>query len=97
MTTVLQHFQKVISSPGRSRCPQQLVAVAKRWDSHMDQLVAVHMPYPCIVVAVPEESALYGNVQQVVWNSLGFFFHSIHFTVCLGLQEILKRRGKAQN
>lgn len=93
MATILQHFQKVISSPGRSRCPQQLVAVAKRWNSHMDQLVAVHMPYPCIVVAVPEESALYGNVQQVMWNSF-FFIICIYFAVCLGLQEILKPRKK---
>lgn len=65
MTTILQHYQKVTSSQGRSRCPQQLVAVAKRWHRHLDQLVAVHMPYPCIIVGVPEENALYGNVQQV--------------------------------
>lgn len=65
MATVLQHYQKVTSSQGRSHCPQQLVAVAKRWNSHMDQMVTIHMPYPCIVVGVPEENALYGNVQQV--------------------------------
>ncbi|XP_075884804.1 putative ATP-dependent RNA helicase TDRD12 isoform X2 [Nelusetta ayraudi] len=84
MATILQHFQKVISSPGRSRCPQQLVAVAKRWNSHMDQLVAVHMPYPCIVVAVPEESALYGNVQQVVLMAL----ESSKVSVLLGTLDL---------
>lgn len=68
MATILQYFQKVTSSRENSRCPQQLVAVAKCWNSSMDQLVAGHMPFPCIVVGVPEENALYGNVQQVTWN-----------------------------
>lgn len=65
MVTILQHFQKVTTSEEKTYCPQQLVAVAKRWNSHMDRLLANHMPYPCIVVTVPEEVALYGNVQQV--------------------------------
>lgn len=65
MATILQHFQKVTSSEKKASCPQQLVAVAKRWTSHMDRLLANHMPHPCIVVTVPEEVALYGDVQQV--------------------------------
>ena len=65
MEAVLQHFQKVTSSEERASCPQQLVAVAKRWTGHMEGLLANHMPYPCVVVTVPEEAALYGNVQQV--------------------------------
>lgn len=65
MATILQHYQKVTSGQGRSHCPQQLVAVAKRWNSQMDQMVAIHMPYPCIVVGIPAENLLYGNVQQV--------------------------------
>lgn len=65
MATILQHFQKVTSSKGKASCSQQLVAVAKRWTSHMDRLLANHMPYPCIVMTVPEEVALYGDVQQV--------------------------------
>lgn len=65
MGTILQHFQKVTTGDEKTSCPQQLVAVAKRWNSHMDRLLANHMPYPCIVVTVPEEVALYGNVQQV--------------------------------
>ncbi|XP_062418773.1 putative ATP-dependent RNA helicase TDRD12 [Pungitius pungitius] len=70
MATVLQHFQKVTSSEEKASCPRQLVAVAKRWTSHMEGLVANHMPYPCIVMTVPEEAALYGNVQQVILMTL---------------------------
>ncbi|XP_054475841.1 putative ATP-dependent RNA helicase TDRD12 isoform X2 [Anoplopoma fimbria] len=70
MATILQHFQKVTSSEEKASCPQQLVAVAKRWTSHMEGLVANHMPYPCIVMTVPEEAALYGNVQQIILMTL---------------------------
>ncbi|KAK9516144.1 hypothetical protein VZT92_024097 [Zoarces viviparus] len=70
MATILQHFQKVTSSEENASCPQQLVAVAKRWTGHMEGLVANHMPYPCIVMTVPEEAALYGNVQQIVLMTL---------------------------
>ncbi|XP_039989883.1 putative ATP-dependent RNA helicase TDRD12 isoform X2 [Xiphias gladius] len=66
MATILQHFQKVTSSEEKASCPQQLVAVAKRWTSHMEALLTNHMPYPCIVMTIPEEAALYGNVQQVI-------------------------------
>ncbi|XP_069575745.1 putative ATP-dependent RNA helicase TDRD12 [Brachyistius frenatus] len=70
MTTILQHFQKVTSSEQKASCPQQLVAMAKRWTSHMEGLLANHMPYPCVVITVPEEAALYGNVQQVILMTL---------------------------
>lgn len=72
MVTILQHFQKVTTSEEKTHSPQQLVAVAKRWSSHMDRLLANHMPYPCIVVTVPEEVALYGNVQQVRRSKIFF-------------------------
>ncbi|XP_032378783.1 putative ATP-dependent RNA helicase TDRD12 [Etheostoma spectabile] len=70
MATILQHFQKVTTSEEKASCPQQLVAVAKRWNSHMEGLLANHMPYPCIVMTVPEEAALYGNVQQSILMTL---------------------------
>lgn len=60
MAAILEHFQKETAS-----CSRQLVAVAKKWTGHMEGLVANYMPYPCIVVTVPEEAVLYGNVQQV--------------------------------
>ncbi|KAK2842825.1 hypothetical protein Q5P01_013025 [Channa striata] len=66
MATILQHFQKSSSSEEKASCPQQIVAVAKHWTSHMEGLLANHMPYPCIVLTVPEEAALYGNVQQII-------------------------------
>ena len=65
MATILQHFQKVTSSMERASCPQQLVAVATRWTSQMEGLLTNYMPYPCIVMTIPQEAALYGNVQQV--------------------------------
>ncbi|XP_071316534.1 putative ATP-dependent RNA helicase TDRD12 isoform X3 [Trachinotus anak] len=70
MVTILQHFQKVTCSEEKASCPQQLVAVAKRWTSHMEGLLTNHMPYPCIVMTVPEEAALYGNVQQIILMTL---------------------------
>ncbi|XP_068458572.1 putative ATP-dependent RNA helicase TDRD12 isoform X2 [Clinocottus analis] len=80
MDTILQHFQKVTSSEENASCPQQLVAVAKRWTSRMEGLVANHMSCPCIVIAVPEEAALYGNVQQIILMTL----ESSKFPVMLG-------------
>ncbi|XP_029951623.1 putative ATP-dependent RNA helicase TDRD12 [Salarias fasciatus] len=65
MSCILQHFQKVISSKATPSGSQQLVAVAKTWTSPMRDLLARHMPQPCIVIGVPEEAVLYGNVQQV--------------------------------
>ncbi|XP_035497182.2 putative ATP-dependent RNA helicase TDRD12 isoform X2 [Scophthalmus maximus] len=70
MVAILQHFQKVTSTEEKASCPQQLIAVAKRWTSHMESLLTNHMPYPCIVMTVPEEAALYGNVQQVILMTL---------------------------
>ncbi|XP_077371958.1 putative ATP-dependent RNA helicase TDRD12 isoform X2 [Festucalex cinctus] len=70
MENVLQHFQKVISRQEMSSCPQQLVVVAKRWTNHMEDLLAEHMPYACLVIASPEEAALYGKVQQLVLMTL---------------------------
>ncbi|AWP07948.1 putative ATP-dependent RNA helicase TDRD12 [Scophthalmus maximus] len=70
MAAILQHFQKVTSTEEKASCPQQLIAVAKRWTSHMESLLTNHMPYPCIVMTVPEEAALYGNVQQVILMTL---------------------------
>lgn len=31
----------------------------------MEGLLTNHMSYSCIVITIPEEAALYGNVQQV--------------------------------
>ncbi|KAM6937847.1 putative ATP-dependent RNA helicase TDRD12 [Xenentodon cancila] len=70
MATILQHFQRVASSEDKASCPQQLVVAAKRWTSHMEDLIVTHMPYPCIVITIPAEAALYGNVQQVISMSL---------------------------
>ncbi|XP_058500478.1 putative ATP-dependent RNA helicase TDRD12 isoform X2 [Solea solea] len=66
MATILQHFQKVTSSEGNVSWPQQLVAVAKQWTSQMEALLTNYMPYPCIVITIPEEAALYGHVQQLI-------------------------------
>ncbi|XP_072241434.1 putative ATP-dependent RNA helicase TDRD12 [Leuresthes tenuis] len=68
MATILKHFQRVTSS--EEKCPKQLVALAKRWTSHMEDLITNHMPYPCVVITVPEEAALYGNVQQATLMTL---------------------------
>ncbi|XP_039664374.1 putative ATP-dependent RNA helicase TDRD12 isoform X1 [Perca fluviatilis] len=70
MATILQHFQKVITSEEKVSCPQQLVAVAKKWSSHMEGLLANHMPCPSIVMTVPEEAALYGDVHQIILMTL---------------------------
>nr|XP_029133392.1 putative ATP-dependent RNA helicase TDRD12 isoform X1 [Labrus bergylta]XP_029133393.1 putative ATP-dependent RNA helicase TDRD12 isoform X1 [Labrus bergylta] len=70
MATILQHYQKVTSSEQKASCPQQLIAVAKRWTSHMEGLLANHMPHPCIVLTVPEEAALYGNIHQIILMTL---------------------------
>ncbi|XP_016888248.1 putative ATP-dependent RNA helicase TDRD12 isoform X2 [Cynoglossus semilaevis] len=69
MATILQHYQKVTSSEGKASCPQQLVAVAKQWSTHMVDLVTTYMPYPCVVISNPEDAALYGNVQQLILMS----------------------------
>ncbi|CAL1592069.1 unnamed protein product [Knipowitschia caucasica] len=70
MTSILQHFQKVVSSEDKRSCPQQIVAVSKQWTSHMEGLLTTHMPHPSIIVTVPEEAALYANVQQIILMSL---------------------------
>ncbi|XP_040894679.1 putative ATP-dependent RNA helicase TDRD12 [Toxotes jaculatrix] len=70
MATILQHFQKVTSSKENASCPQQIIAVAKRWTNHMEGLLTNYMPYPSIVVTIPGEAALYGNVQQVTLMTL---------------------------
>ncbi|CAB1459642.1 unnamed protein product [Pleuronectes platessa] len=70
MEIILQHFHKVTSSEEKASSPQQLVAVAKRWTSQVEGLLTNHMPYPCIVMTVPEEAALYGNVQQFILMTL---------------------------
>uniref|UniRef100_A0A8C7X7L4 RNA helicase n=1 Tax=Oryzias sinensis TaxID=183150 RepID=A0A8C7X7L4_9TELE len=76
MTTILQHFHKVTSGEEKALFPQQLVCVAKRWSPHMEAMVAAYMPYPSIVITIPEEAGLYGNVQQVR-QFCGHFFISI--------------------
>uniref|UniRef100_A0A8C6TUJ0 RNA helicase n=1 Tax=Neogobius melanostomus TaxID=47308 RepID=A0A8C6TUJ0_9GOBI len=65
MTTILQHFQKVVSSGDKAACPQQIVAVSKQWTSQMEALITGHMPHPSIIITIPEEAALYANLQQV--------------------------------
>ncbi|XP_004086289.2 putative ATP-dependent RNA helicase TDRD12 isoform X1 [Oryzias latipes] len=66
MTTILQHFHKVTTGEEKALFPQQLVCVAKRWSPHMEAMVAAYMPYPSIVITIPEEAGLYGNVQQLI-------------------------------
>ncbi|KAJ0029269.1 hypothetical protein NQD34_004266 [Periophthalmus magnuspinnatus] len=78
MTTILQHFQKVVSSEDKTSCPQQIVAVSKQWTSQMEGLITSHMPHPSIIITVPEEAALYANIQQVS-----------HFTYFLTLYSLL--------
>ncbi|XP_037622451.1 putative ATP-dependent RNA helicase TDRD12 isoform X4 [Sebastes umbrosus] len=90
MATILQHFQKVTSSEQKASCPQQLVAVTKRWTSHMEGLLANHMPYPCVVMTVPEEAALYGNVQQIILMTL----ESSKMSVLLGPLDFTPKVGQ---
>ncbi|KAI9547393.1 hypothetical protein NQZ68_016942 [Dissostichus eleginoides] len=94
MATILQQFQKVTSSEERTSCPQQLVAVAKRWTNHFEALLANHMPYPCIVVAIPEEAALYGNVQQIILmtvenNKISVLLGSLDFNSDVGQKTLI--------
>ncbi|KAF7646318.1 hypothetical protein LDENG_00189920, partial [Lucifuga dentata] len=70
MVAILQHFQKVTSSKKKSSGPQQLVAVAKRWTRHMESLVMSHMPFPCVVMTIAEEAALYSNIHQIILVAL---------------------------
>ncbi|KAM9854853.1 putative ATP-dependent RNA helicase TDRD12 [Aulostomus maculatus] len=84
MATILQHFQRVTSGEEKASCPQQLVAVAKRWTSHMEGLLANHMPYPCIIMTAPEEAALYGNVQQIILMTL----ESSKISVLMGALDV---------
>uniref|UniRef100_A0A8C4GVY8 RNA helicase n=1 Tax=Dicentrarchus labrax TaxID=13489 RepID=A0A8C4GVY8_DICLA len=90
MLTILQHFQKVTSSEEMASCPQQLIAVAKRWTSNMDGLLANYMPYPSIVISVPEEAALYGNVQQIILMTL----ESSKTSVLLGVLDFNPNVGQ---
>ncbi|GAA6227719.1 putative ATP-dependent RNA helicase TDRD12 [Lates japonicus] len=83
MVTILQHFRKVTSSEEKASCPKQLVAVAKRWTGHMEGLLTNHMPYPCIVMTVPEEAAVYGDVQQIILMTL----ESSKISVLLGVLD----------
>ncbi|KAM3870210.1 putative ATP-dependent RNA helicase TDRD12 [Diretmus argenteus] len=70
MATILNHFEKVTSGEKKTSYTRQLVAVAKRWTSHMEGLLANHMSCPCVVITIPQEAALYGNVQQTILLSL---------------------------
>ncbi|KAF3855308.1 hypothetical protein F7725_023363 [Dissostichus mawsoni] len=78
---------KVTSSEEKTSCPQQLVAVAKRWTNHFEALLANHMPYPCIVVTTPEEAALYGNVQQN--NKISVLLGSLDFNSDVGQKTLI--------
>ncbi|MCJ8736009.1 hypothetical protein PDJAM_G00254050 [Pangasius djambal] len=66
MTTILQHYQKVVSRVERTMCVQQLVAVGSHWCRELETVVRNHMINPCIIITVPEEAALYGGVQQTI-------------------------------
>ncbi|XP_051545297.1 putative ATP-dependent RNA helicase TDRD12 [Myxocyprinus asiaticus] len=66
MYVILKHFQKVVSGEERSSCPRQIIAVGSRWSAGMESLVREHMIYPCIIITVMEEAALYGRVHQRV-------------------------------
>ncbi|KAK0133940.1 putative ATP-dependent RNA helicase TDRD12 [Merluccius polli] len=65
MSSILQHFQKVtaVEEGGASR-PRQILAVSRRWSSHMEGLLTNHMSSPCVVITLPEEAALYAGVHQ---------------------------------
>uniref|UniRef100_A0A3Q3MI50 RNA helicase n=1 Tax=Mastacembelus armatus TaxID=205130 RepID=A0A3Q3MI50_9TELE len=84
METILQHFQKVTSSEENVSCPQQLIAIAKQWTNHMEGLLRHYMPCPCFVLTIPEEAALYGNVQQIVLLTL----ESSKLSVLLGVLDL---------
>ncbi|XP_072554532.1 putative ATP-dependent RNA helicase TDRD12 isoform X5 [Paramormyrops kingsleyae] len=59
---VLQYFRK----EERALSLRQLIAVGTRWSHHMEALVKESMRDPCVIITVPEEAALYGNVRQMV-------------------------------
>ncbi|XP_029009073.1 putative ATP-dependent RNA helicase TDRD12 isoform X2 [Betta splendens] len=90
METILQHFQKVTSQEESASCPQQIVVVAKQWVSRMEALLANHMPYPHIVMTVPNEAALYGNVQQIILMAL----ESSKMSVLLGALDLTPEVGQ---
>ncbi|XP_041854069.1 putative ATP-dependent RNA helicase TDRD12 isoform X2 [Melanotaenia boesemani] len=83
MATILMHFQKVASNEEKALYPKQVVAATKRWSSHMEDLITSHMPYPCIVMTVPEEAAFYGNVQQTILMTL----ESSKISILLGVLD----------
>ncbi|XP_072290541.1 putative ATP-dependent RNA helicase TDRD12 [Eucyclogobius newberryi] len=94
MTTILQHFQKVTSSEDKLSCPQQIVAVSKHWTSQMESLITVHMPHPSIIITVPEEAALYANVQQVILmslesNKINVLLGTLDFNPDVGLKTLI--------
>uniref|UniRef100_A0A3Q3A4F7 RNA helicase n=1 Tax=Kryptolebias marmoratus TaxID=37003 RepID=A0A3Q3A4F7_KRYMA len=93
MDTILQHFQKVTCSE-ETFCPKQLVVVAKRWTNHMETLIGSHMPSPYIIISVPEEAALYGNVQQVILmtlesNKIQVLLGALDFSPAVGQKSLI--------
>ncbi|XP_034031444.1 putative ATP-dependent RNA helicase TDRD12 [Thalassophryne amazonica] len=94
MEVILQHFHKVTSSDKNAFQPQQLVACAKTWTCHMEHLVTSHMPYCCVVITLPEEAALYGNVQQVVLmssdtNNISVMLGALDFNPDVGQKTLI--------
>ncbi|XP_024137351.1 putative ATP-dependent RNA helicase TDRD12 isoform X1 [Oryzias melastigma] len=83
MKTILQHFHKVVSTEEKTLYPQQLVCVAKRWSPQMEAMVTAYMPYPSIVITIPEEAGLYGNVQQIVLMTV----ESMKISVLMGVLD----------
>ncbi|KAM9376225.1 putative ATP-dependent RNA helicase TDRD12 [Pholidichthys leucotaenia] len=94
MATILEHFRNVTSSEANASCPQQLVAIAKKWSSHMEDLLASYMPYPSIVITVPEEAALYGNIQQIILmtlesNKISVLLRALEFRPGVGQKTLI--------
>ncbi|KAJ0069739.1 hypothetical protein NL108_012381, partial [Boleophthalmus pectinirostris] len=94
MTNILQHFQKVVSSEDKRSCPQQIVAVSKRWTSQMEGLITSHMPHPSIIITVPEEAALYANIQQIILMSpesskIDVLLGTLDFSPEVGLKTLI--------
>ncbi|KAK7891073.1 hypothetical protein WMY93_023036 [Mugilogobius chulae] len=94
MTTILQHFQKVVSGEDKTSCPQQIVSVSKQWTNQLETLLTNNMPHPSIIITAPEEAALYAKVQQVILMSLessktNVLLGTLDFNPDIGLKTII--------
>ncbi|NXE00854.1 DBP2 helicase, partial [Chaetorhynchus papuensis] len=63
--TILDCYKKA-SAQTQGNPPRQIIAVGTQWNKHITPLMKDFMNDPYIVITVPEEAAIFGNVQQVV-------------------------------